>query len=162
VDDVTGVVTRIRTRATTISNWDRKEYVIPNKEFITGRVLNWTLTDQVNRIVIEVGIAYGSDVEAAKEVLYDICKNHPKIISEPSTNITFERFADSSLILTVRTFVPDVDSRLTVIDQLHTAINDAFKEAGIEIAFPQHDLHIRSMDREVANVFTNHQASNRS
>lgn len=145
VDDVTGVVTRIRTRATTISNWDRKEYVIPNREFITGRVLNWTLSDKVNRIVIQVGIAYGSDISAAKEILYDICQNHPKTMEEPSTNVTFENFGDSALLLTVRTFVPDVNSRLTVIDQLHTDINEAFEAAGIEISFPQMDLHVRDM-----------------
>ena len=63
VDDVTGVVSRVRIRATTITNWDRKEFVVPNKEFITGKLLNWTLSDQVNRIVINVGIAYGSDTD---------------------------------------------------------------------------------------------------
>ncbi len=146
IDEVTGVVTKIRTRATTVSNWDRKEYVIPNKEFITGRVLNWTLTDEVNRIVINVGIAYGSDVELAKRILLEICEGHPKTIENPSTNVTFEQFGDSSLLLTVRTFVPNVDSRLTVIDQLHTSINKAFEDAGIEISFPQMDLHIRGAD----------------
>ena len=65
VDDTTGIVSRIRIRATTITNWDRKEYIVPNKEFITGKLLNWTLSDQVNRIVINVGIAYGSNTKRA-------------------------------------------------------------------------------------------------
>ena len=65
IDDITGVVSRIRMRATTITDGDRKELIIPNKEFITGRVLNWTLTDPVNRVVIRVGIAYGSDTQRA-------------------------------------------------------------------------------------------------
>ena len=63
VGDVTGVVSRIRIRATSITNWDRQEYVVPNKAFITGRLLNWTLSDKVNRIVINVGVAYGSDTQ---------------------------------------------------------------------------------------------------
>lgn len=153
IDEVTGVVTKIRTRATTVSNWDRKEYVIPNKEFITGRVLNWTLSDEVNRIVINVGIAYGSDVELAKRLLLEICEGHPKTIENPSTNVTFEQFADSSLLLTVRTFVPNVNSRLTVIDQLHTEINNSFEKAGIEISFPQMDLHLRGADENLLKQF---------
>lgn len=150
VDNITGVVTRIRTRATTVSNWDRKEYIIPNREFITGRVLNWTLSDQVNRIVIPVGVAYGTDVDRAKRILLSLCESHPKTIQDPPTRVTFEQFGDSSLQLIVRTFVPDVDCRLTVIDQLHSQINEAFEEAGIEISFPQMDLHVRSIEGQAS------------
>jgi potassium efflux system protein len=145
VDDVSGVVSRIRIRATTITNWDRKEYVIPNKEFITGRVLNWTLSDKTNRIVINVGVAYGSDVERAKELLLQVCHDHPLILDDPPTIVSFEGFGDNSLNLVVRTFLPNLDNRLAVIDALHTAIDNAFRQANIEIAFPQRDLHIRSM-----------------
>ncbi len=148
VDDFTGVVTRIRTRATTIVNWDRKEYVIPNKDFITGRLINWTLSDAINRIQFTVGIAYGSDVKRAKELLYEICANHPKIVDDPGTIITFEEFADSSLNLVIRTFLGEVDSRLRVVDQLHMRINEAFEKAGIEISFPQQDIHVRSYSTE--------------
>ncbi len=77
IDDVTGVVSRIRIRATTITDGDRKELIIPNKEFITGRVLNWTLTDPVNRVVINVGVAYGSDTEQAAEILLKLAQDHP-------------------------------------------------------------------------------------
>ena len=149
VDDVTGVVSRIRIRATTITNWDRKEYVIPNKEFITGRMLNWTLSDKTNRIVINVGIAYGSDVEKAKQLLLKTCQDHPLILDDPPTLVTFEGFGDNSLNLVVRTFLPNLDNRLPVIDDLHTAIDKSFRKAGIEIAFPQRDLRIRSIDQSV-------------
>jgi potassium efflux system protein len=146
VDDVTGVVSRIRIRATTITNWDRKEYVIPNKEFITGRTLNWTLSDETSRVVINVGVAYGSNVERAKELLLEVCNSHPIILDDPPTVVTFEGFGDNSLNLVVRTFLPDLSNRLKVIDDLHTAIDHAFREAEIEIAFPQRDLHLRSVD----------------
>lgn len=149
VDEFTGVVTKIRTRATTVVNWDRKEYVIPNKDFITGRLINWTLSDAINRIQFTVGIAYGSDVAKAKKLIFDICKEHPSIVDDPPTSITFEEFADSSLNLVVRTFLGEVDSRLPVIDSLHFRINEAFNEEGIEISFPQRDLHLRSVDASV-------------
>ncbi|WP_148619039.1 mechanosensitive ion channel domain-containing protein [Mariniblastus fucicola] len=153
VDEFTGVVSRIRTRATTIVNWDRKEYVIPNKDFITGRLINWTLSDAINRIQLTVGIAYGSDVAKAKRIIFDICKEHRSIVEEPATSITFEEFADSSLNLVVRTFLGDIDSRLSTVDSLHMRINTAFAENGIEISFPQRDLNLRSIDDDVARYF---------
>ncbi len=152
VDDVSGVVSRIRIRATTITNWDRKEYVIPNKEFITGRMLNWTLTDKVNRVVINVGIAYGSDVEMAKALLLQVCNDHPLILSDPAPRVTFEGFGDNTLNFVIRTYLPDLDNRLSVIDALHTNIDRMFRAAKIEIAFPQRDLHLRSVDPAVANA----------
>ena len=150
VDDVSGVVSRIRIRATTITNWDRKEYVIPNREFITGRMLNWTLSDKVNRIVINIGIAYGSDTEQARDLLLKICREHPLLLNDPGPNVTFEGFGDNTLNLVLRTYLPDLDNRLGTIHQLHTQINDEFNRAGIEISFPQRDLHIRSIDEDAA------------
>ncbi|MBM4090171.1 MAG: mechanosensitive ion channel [Planctomycetes bacterium] len=154
VDNVSGVVSRIRIRATSITNWDRKEYVVPNKEFITGRLLNWTLSDQVNRIVINVGIAYGSDTEKAREVLLRIANEHPLILKEPKSMATFENFGDNSLNLTLRTFLPNMENRLQVIHDLHTAIDKQFRQAGIEIAFPQRDLHIRSIPDALATALS--------
>jgi len=155
VDDFTGHVTKIRTRATTIVNWDRKEYVIPNKDFITGRLVNWTLSDAINRIEFVVGVAYGSDVEKAKSIIYDICKKHSKVVDEPPSQVIFSEFGDSTLNLTVRAFIAEVNSRPAVIDSLHTLVNKAFNEAGIEIAFPQRDLHLRSIDAQARDMVRN-------
>lgn len=145
VDDVTGVVSRIRIRATSITNWDRKEYVVPNKEFITGRLLNWTLSDKVNRVVVEVGLAYGSDTEQARALLLQVANDHPSVLKDPASIASFEGFGDNSLNLVLRTFLPSLENRLQVITELHTAIDSEFRAANIEIAFPQRDLHIRSM-----------------
>ena len=93
-----------------------------------------------------VGVAYGSDVQQAKQLLRDICAEHPSILDEPKKIVTFEDFADSSLSLVVRTFLPDLENRLSVIDELHSTINEVFDKAGIEISFPQRDLHIRSVE----------------
>ena len=155
VDDFTGFVTRIRTRATTVVNWDRKEYVIPNKDFITGRLINWTLSDAINRVEFTVGVAYGSDVAKAKKLIFEICKSHPSIVEDPPTTITFEEFADSTLNLVVRTYLNEVLSRLPVLDSLHMQINDKFKEAEIEIAFPQQDFHFKSVDEDLAKILAN-------
>jgi len=149
VDNTTGVVSRIRMRATTITNWDRQEFIVPNKEFITGRLLNWTLSDQVNRVVVRVGIAYGSDTQLATELLTKIVREHPLILNEPAPRVTFEEFGDSALNYVVRCYLPDMENRLAVIHDLHTSIDREFREAGIEIAFPQQDVHIRSLHASI-------------
>lgn len=153
VDGVSGVVSRIRIRATTITNWDRQEYIIPNKEFITGRLLNWTLSDKINRIVINVGVAYGSNIELAVSILRRLCEEHPEVLDEPQTLITFEGFGDNTLNIVIRAYLPRLDRRLHTIHELHNSIDTEFKKAGIEIAFPQRDLHIRSIDPGVQKIF---------
>jgi potassium efflux system protein len=133
IDNVTGVVSRIRIRATTIGDSDRKEYIVPNKEFITGRTLNWTLSDTINRIVINVGIAYGSDTELARDVLLKAAHDHPAVLRDPEPSASFEEFGEASLKLVLRCFLPNLTERTRVIHELHTAINRAFAEHGIEI-----------------------------
>ena len=140
----TGTVTRIRMRATTITNWDRQEFVVPNKNLITDTILNWTLSASVSRIVINIGVAYGTNTEEARQLLLEVANDHPIVMKEPPPMATFEEFADSSLGLVLRCYVPDLDYRLRTISELHTEIDRRYAEAGIEIAFPQQDLHIRS------------------
>ena len=147
ISGVTGSVTRIRIRATTITDWDRKEHIIPNKEFIVGQFDNWTLTDTINRVVILVGVAYGGDTEKAREILLKICADHPEVMDEPTASAVFDAFGDSTLNITLRCYLPRLDNRLQTIHELHTAIDREFKKAKIEIAFPQMDLHLRSIDR---------------
>lgn len=149
VGDVTGTVTRIRARATTITDWDRKELIVPNREFITGRLLNWTLSNTINRITIQVGTAYGSDTERARELLLGVARRHPNILDDPPPVATFEGFGDSTLNLVLRCYLPSLENRLATIHELHTAIDREFRAAGIEIAFPQRDLHVRRLDPEV-------------
>lgn len=153
VGNTTGVVTQIRIRATTITDWDRKEFIIPNREFVTGQLLNWTLTDTINRIVIEVGVAYGTDTELARDLLLKVCSEHPLILAEPPTTAIFDGFGDSALNFTVRTFLPSLENRLATVHELHTAIDREFRKHDIEIAFPQQDLHVRTIPTELAHKF---------
>ncbi|MEZ6090090.1 MAG: mechanosensitive ion channel [Pirellulaceae bacterium] len=152
LDGTTGVVSRIRMRATTVTNWDRQELIIPNKDLITGRLVNWTLSDTTNRLVIEVGVAYGTNTDQACEVLMNICREHPNVADEPEPVITFEGFGDSTLNLVIRCYLASLDNRLMTIHQLHTNIHNRFNAEGIEISFPQRDLHLRSFPKELLDL----------
>jgi len=147
VGDINGTITRIRTRATTIVGWDRKELIIPNKEFITGRVVNWTLSDSTLRIIVPVGIAYGSDTQLAREVLTRVAHENSNVLADPAPRILFTGFGDSSLNFEVRVYVGTIDHYLSTIDEITNAIDREFRKAGIEIAFPQRDIHVRSIRR---------------
>jgi len=140
-----GVVTRIQIRATTIRTWDRQELLVPNKEFITGRLLNWSLSDQTTRIKVPVGIAYGSDVEQAMTLMEEVAHANPNVLTEPKPSILFEAFGDNTLNLVLRVFVGTQDVRMTTRTQLHKAINQSFNDAGITIAFPQRDVHLDTL-----------------
>jgi potassium efflux system protein len=145
IDNITGVVSKIRIRATTITDWNRKDYIVPNKEFITGKVLNWTRSDDTNRAVINVGVAYGSDTDRVRELLLQVAHAHPHVLEDPGPLASFEGFGDNSLNFVLRAFIGEMNKRLSTIHDLHTQINKTFAAAGIEISFPQRDLHIRSV-----------------
>ncbi len=141
VGDSVGVVSRIQIRATTILTRDRQELLVPNKEFITGRLLNWSLTDQITRLVIPVGVAYGSDIPLSMKIITEVAENNEYVSKDPQPFVTFESFGDNSLTLILRAFTDSVDYRLKAVSTLHEEINRRFNEAGIVIAFPQRDLH---------------------
>ncbi len=161
VGDTDGIVTRIQIRATTIRNWDKKELLVPNKEFITGRLLNWSLSDQITRIRVPVGIAYGSDVQQAKSLMLEAAENNDCVLSDPGPFVIFEEFGDNALLLVLRCYLASLDYRLSTVSWLHEEINDKFNAHGIVIAFPQRDMHldtsqplavqIHSIDRGTGN-----------
>jgi len=150
VGDASGKVMRIRIRATTIRDFEQKELLIPNKELITGRLLNWTLSDEMTRILIQVGIAYGSDVDKAMELLLELAHEDERVLEEPPPGVVFDQFADSSLNLAFRVFVGTLADRLPVMTDMHRKIHRRFAEEGITIAFPQRDVHIHPGDMQAA------------
>ena len=137
-----GVVTRIRIRATTIRDFDRKELLVPNKEFISGRLLNWSLSDPVIRLLLPVGIAYGSDVQQAIDLMKQSAEDNALILDDPKPSVTFDSFGDNSLLLTLRCFVSSVDDRTAARSMLHQVIDQQFRATGISMAFPQRDVHL--------------------
>ena len=142
VGDTDGTVTRIQIRATTILTRDRKELLVPNKEFITGRLLNWSLSDQTTRLKLVVGIPYGANVKQAETLMMQAAEEHPRVQKEPRPFVYFQSFGDSALILELRCVIDNVDYRVATLSELHHAINDKFREAGMEIPFPQQDVHL--------------------
>ena len=152
VGETEGRVTQLRMRATTIQDRDRRELLIPNKEFITGSVVNWTLTDSVTRIVLQVGIAYGSDTARARALLLELAGKHSLVLADPPPQAIFRSFGDSSLNFELRVFLGNRDHWPEVTDELHTKIDAAFRKARIEIAFPQRDIHVRSLPNPTPDV----------
>lgn len=147
VGEVTGSVTQIKIRATTITDWNKKELIVPNKEFITNRLVNWSLSDKVIRMTVPVGIAYGSDTRKAEKILYKVAKDLPDILADPAPTVLFDAFGESSLTFELRVFIPSFDYYIQIRHDLHMNIDVEFRKAGIEIAFPQHDIHIRSIEQ---------------
>ncbi len=144
IGDISGTVTRIQIRATTLLDLDNKEILIPNQELVTQQVTNWTLANPVTRLIIKVGIAYGSDTEKAHKVMLETIRENPNVLNNPEPTVLFLGFGDSSLDFELRSFLRDFTQRFIVSHELHMAIDAALRAADIEIAFPQRDLHIKN------------------
>ncbi len=144
VGEVTGTVTRIHMRATTLVTWDRTELIVPNREFITNQLVNWTLSDSVLRVIVKVGIAYGSDTRVAEQLLHKIAAENADVLEDPKPRVIFTQFGDSTLDFELRMFVTDPELFRTISHPINNAIDREFRAAGVEIAFPQRDLHLRT------------------
>jgi small-conductance mechanosensitive channel len=142
-------IKRIGLRSTTVQTYDQADVIIPNADLVTNQVTNWTLSTRQVRLTVPVGVAYGSDVPLAMETLVACAKNHEMVNEFPPPQVLFLRFGESSLDFELRIWVKDADHRLKVQSELHQEIDRRFREANIEIAFPQRDLHVRSVDESV-------------
>jgi potassium efflux system protein len=146
VGDQTGTVKRITIRATAIQNVENQTVIIPNKEFIAHRVTNWTLGDTYVRLVLPVGVAYGSDMDLVKRLLTEAVQSHAHVLTTPPPRVLLRAFGDSALQWEVWCFVPRPQDRLTTAHDLLLQINQLFTQHAIEIPFPQQDVHVRSVD----------------
>jgi len=146
VNNIEGYVRRISIRSTQIQTFDRADVIVPNSDLISNSVTNLMLRDRFGRLRVPVGVAYGSDTQRVKESLLEVARAHPQVVQGSSIvadpYVLFLSFGDSALNFELRAFVRDVGQRLTVLSDLNFAIDAAFREAGIEIPFPQRDLHI--------------------
>lgn len=141
-----GYVKRIRMRSTLIQTFDQADVIVPNSELISSQVTNWMLYDTRGRIKIPVGVAYGTNTQLVKEVLLAVAHDHPEVIkdgSSPDPNVLFLDFGDSSLNFELRCHISNIDNRLQCVSDMNFAIDAAFRKQGIEIPFPQRDVHIR-------------------
>jgi len=152
--ELLGTVTRIGIRSSTIRTFDGAEVIVPNANLISNEVTNWTLSDRRRRIQILVGVAYGTDPEKVLKILSETIKSNPDILDTPEPMLLFKEFGDSSLNFDVRFWTADSATWLDLKSDVTISINNAFKKAGIEIPFPQHDLHLRSVDGTVIGEVT--------
>jgi potassium-dependent mechanosensitive channel len=142
-----GHVKQINVRATEIETFQRASVIVPNSELLSTAVINWTHKDRYGRAEVSVGVAYGSDVDKVIEILHACLTGHPDILSWPEPSVLFQNFGDSSLDFDVRGYIDNVSRRIHVQSELRIRINRALSEAGIEIPFPQRDVHIKNLDQ---------------
>lgn len=142
-------VKRIGLRATTIQTFDQADLIVPNADLTTQQVINWTLSSRQVRLIIPVGVAYGSDVGLVFDTLLACAKENPRVSKIPEPEVLFLKFGESSLEFELRVWVDDAFYRLILKSELHREIDRRFREANIVIAFPQRDLHLKSVDKSI-------------
>ncbi|OOF58525.1 mechanosensitive channel MscK [Rodentibacter myodis] len=146
INGVSGTVAKIRIRAITLIDFDRKEVIVPNKSFVTGQVINWALSSTMTRLVITVGVAYGSDLELVKKLLLQAAHEQPTILKDPEPRALFLSFGASTLDHELRVYVGQIGDRTNTTDVLNRRINELFAENNIDIAFNQLDVFIKNND----------------
>ena len=147
VGDTTGTVSRIRFRATTIVDGDRKELIVPNKEFITGKLLNWTLSDQVNRFAVKVIVSSHNDPHRVRRILTEIASHHSNVLKEPAPVVSLEEI-NGGLTFVLRAFLPTLDGRTDAINDLYSLIHKRFAHEGIEMPRASQDVFIHTDIRD--------------
>lgn len=145
VGAVTGDVVKVSSRATTISTNDNISIIVPNSEFISKQVINWSHNDRNIRFHVPVGVSYNEDPAQIKELLLSVAEEHPDILKRPAPDVLFVEYGDSSLNFDLMVWTSKYINRPIILkSQLYYRIFEKFKEHNIEIPFPQRDLHLRS------------------
>ena len=140
-----GSVSKIRIRATTVTDFDRKEIIVPNKMFITTQLTNWSLSDTTTRVILRIGVAYGSNLDKTRELLLQAAKENSRVMKEPEPVVYFLNFGASTLDHEMRLYVKELGDRNPAIDEINRRIDQLFREHGIEIAFNQVDVYVKNM-----------------
>jgi small-conductance mechanosensitive channel len=135
-------------RSSTVRTFQGADVIVPNANLITNEVVNWTLSDQLRRADVNVGVAYGNDPEQIREILLGVARAHRDVLDTPEPAALFVGFGESSLDFSLRCWTSEFSRFLTIRSELATAVYAALREAQIEVPFPQRDLHLRSVTRE--------------
>ncbi|NEP63776.1 MAG: mechanosensitive ion channel [Symploca sp. SIO2G7] len=144
LDDLVGIVKRVGARSTEITTLDRVSIIVPNSRFLESEIINWSHGNPVSRLRVPVGVAYGADITLVKTALLEAVKRHPEVLLKPDPEIWFQNFGDSSLNFEVMVWTGDPRKQFRVKSDLNYAIEASLRHHGIEIPFPQRDLHLRS------------------
>jgi potassium-dependent mechanosensitive channel len=146
-----GTIRKIGLRSTVMETFDQSEMIVPNADLVSEKVVNWTLTSSAARLSLPVGVAYGSDVEVVLRILREAGTAHENVLSDPPPQVLFTGFGDSALEFELRVWIREIRKRFEVRSALFTALERRLREAGVEIPFPQRDLHLRSVDAAAAD-----------
>ncbi|MEM8565235.1 MAG: mechanosensitive ion channel domain-containing protein [Bacteroidota bacterium] len=145
VGPIKGDVTKISARATTVLTNDNISLIVPNSEFISSTVINWSHNDRNVSFRFPVGVSYKEDPKIIKKLLLEVAEENNGVLKKPAPDVLFDEFGDSSLNFILRVWTTDYTNRPNILkSQLYYAIFKKFRESNIEIPFPQRDLHIRS------------------
>jgi small-conductance mechanosensitive channel len=132
-----------------VTTLDESEIIVPNSLLVSEMVTNWSLTSPLCRVSVPVGVAYGSDVSLVLKILVEAGEENPNVLNDPAPSPLFSGFGDSSLDFELRVWISNVRDRLRVRSEICQFIDRRFREEGVEIPFPQRDLHLRSVSREI-------------
>lgn len=150
-----GYVRQISIRSTRIETFDKADIIVPNSDLISNNVTNWMLRDPFGRVIVPIGVAYGSDTDLVKKLLLDVAAAHPLVmmndprVSDPK--VLFRNFGPNSLDFELRCFISDVQSRLATLSELNFAIDQAFRKHNVQIPFPQQDVYVKSLPQAAGN-----------
>jgi len=142
---VEGRVESIRARSTTVVTRDNISMIIPNSEFVARPVVNWSHGDPKVRVGVPVGVAYGSDTDLVRKVLLEVAGRHGKVLKKPAPEVQFRAFGSSSLDFMLLLWIEEQQHRFRIASDIHFAVDKAFRKFGIEIAFPQTDIHFKTV-----------------
>ncbi len=152
IDDQWGTVIKIGLRSTVFETLDRAEIIVPNSDLISQKVTNWTFTSNISRIVLQVGVAYGSPLDEVLKILLRVANEQPDILDSPEPSAIFTGFGESSIDFELRVWISDINKRLKIKSDLGQAVDRHFREHCITIPFPQRDLHLRSIESNLQSL----------
>lgn len=152
VGELMGNVKSIGIRSSNVRTFDGAEVIVPNGLLISNEVVNWTLSDQTRRIEVLAGVAYGSDPHQVRKLFVDVLNNHPDIIKKPPPLVLFNDLGESSLDFRLLFWTSNFDEWIRIRSEIIFSVHDILKEEGIEIPFPQRDLHLRSVGEQIEIV----------